>query len=147
MVPQALIRDQGAHSMQDVLRNVPGVGLSSGDGQRDQVTIRGFSAIADQFIDGLRDDALYFRDLSNIERVDVLKGPAAVLYGRGSSGGLINRVTKKPGENLGEVAVTVGSWGQQRAEMGSSDSDRVKLHSEVRRQGKPVDPLKHLPSR
>lgn len=117
VVPQALIRDQGAHSMQDVLRNVPGVGLSSGDGQRDQVTIRGFSAIADQFIDGLRDDALYFRDLSNIERVDVLKGPAAVLYGRGSSGGLINRVTKKPGENLGEVTVTVGSWGQQRAEM------------------------------
>ena len=79
------------------LKSIPGIGLSSGDGQRDQVSIRGFSAIGDQFIDGLRDDALYFRDLSNIERVEVIKGPAAVLYGRGSSGGLINRVTKKPG--------------------------------------------------
>jgi outer membrane receptor for monomeric catechols len=64
VVPQELIRDQAARSMQDTLKNVPGVGLSSGDGQRDQVSIRGFSAISDQFIDGLRDDALYFRDLS-----------------------------------------------------------------------------------
>jgi len=78
--------------LQDVLKNVPGVGFSTGDGQRDQVTIRGFSAIADQFVDGIRDDALYFRDLSNVDRVEVIKGPAAVLYGRGSAGGLINRV-------------------------------------------------------
>ncbi len=117
VVPEAVIRDQGAMSMQDVLRNVPGVGLSSGDGQRDQVSIRGFSAMADQFIDGLRDDALYFRDLSNIERVEVLKGPAAVLYGRGSSGGLINRISKKPGINLTEIGATVGSWDQRRGEM------------------------------
>ena len=96
VVSEELIRDQAAHSLQDVLQNVPGVGLSSGDGQRDQVTIRGFNALSDQFVDGLRDDALYFRDLSNVERVEVIKGPAAVLYGRGSSGGLINRVTKKP---------------------------------------------------
>ena len=116
VVPQELLRDQGARSMQDVMRNVPGVGLSHGDGQRDQVTIRGFSAIADQFIDGMRDDALYFRDLSNIDRVEVLKGPAAVLYGRGSSGGLINRITKKPDVNLTEVTGQVGSWNQRRAE-------------------------------
>ena len=90
LVPQSLLRDQVAQSMQDALKAVPGVGLSHGDGQRDQVTIRGFSAIADQFVDGLRDDALYFRDLSNIEQIEVLKGPASVLYGRGSSGGLIN---------------------------------------------------------
>ena len=116
VVPQALIRDQGARSLQDVMRNVPGVGLSHGDGQRDQVTIRGYSAIADQFVDGMRDDALYFRDLSNIERVEVLKGPAAVLYGRGSSGGLINRVTKKPDVDLTEVTGQIGSWNQRRAE-------------------------------
>lgn len=116
VVPQELIRDQGARSMQDVLRNVPGVGLSHGDGQRDQVTIRGFSAIGDQFVDGMRDDALYFRDLSNVERVEVVKGPAAVLYGRGSSGGLINRVTKKPGLNVSEVTGQVGSWNQRRAQ-------------------------------
>lgn len=116
VVSHELIRDQGARSLQDVLRNVPGVGLSHGDGQRDQVTIRGFSAIADQFIDGMRDDALYFRDLSNIDRVEVLKGPAAVLYGRGSSGGLINRITKKPDVDLTQVTGQVGSWNQRRAE-------------------------------
>ena len=96
--------------MQDVLRNVPGLAFSSGDGQRDQVFIRSFSAIADQFVDGVRDDALYFRDLSNIERVEVLKSPSAVLYGRRSSGGLINRVTKKPifGERFCEVEANLG---------------------------------------
>ena len=116
VVPQSLLRDQAAQSMQDALKVVPGVGLSHGDGQRDQVTIRGFSAIADQFVDGLRDDALYFRDLSNIEQVEVLKGPASVLYGRGSSGGLINRITKRPGINLSEVGVTLGSRNQRRGE-------------------------------
>lgn len=116
VVPQSLLRDQVAQSMQDALKAVPGVGFSHGDGQRDQVTIRGFSAIADQFVDGLRDDALYFRDLSNIEQIEVLKGPASVLYGRGSSGGLINRITKKPGVNLSEVGLTLGRWNQRRGE-------------------------------
>lgn len=116
VVPATLLRDQGARSMQDVLKAVPGVGLSHGDGQRDQVTIRGFTAIADQFVDGMRDDALYFRDLSNIEQVEVIKGPASVLYGRGSSGGLINRITKKPGIDKNEVSLQVGSWRQRRGE-------------------------------
>lgn len=116
VVPQALLRDQAARSMQDVLKTVPGIGLSTGDGQRDQVTIRGFSAIADQFVDGLRDDALYFRDLSNIEQIEVVKGPASVLYGRGSSGGLINRISKKPGIDKSEVSLQLGSWNQQRGE-------------------------------
>lgn len=116
VVPQSLLRDQAVQSMQDALKAVPGVGFSHGDGQRDQVTIRGFSAIADQFVDGLRDDALYFRDLSNIEQIEVLKGPASVLYGRGSSGGLINRITKKPGVNLSEVGLTLGRWNQRRGE-------------------------------
>ncbi|KQV84943.1 TonB-dependent receptor [Massilia sp. Root351] len=116
VIPQTLLRDQGVRSLNDALKAVPGVGMSHGDGQRDQVTIRGFSAIADQFIDGMRDDALYFRDLSNIEQLEVVKGPAAVLYGRGSSGGLINRVTKKPGVDISEVALQVGSWAQKRGE-------------------------------
>ena len=123
VITEALIEDQAARSLQDVLRNVPGVGMSNGDGQRDQVTIRGFSAISDQFIDGIRDDALYFRDLSNIERVEVLKGPAAVLYGRGSSGGLINRVTKKPrAGNFGEATVNVGSFGLKRISIDANTS-------------------------
>ena len=118
VVPQQLLRDQAARSMEDALRNVPGVVFSSGDGQRDQVVIRGFSAISDQFIDGVRDDALYFRDLSNIDRIEVLKGPSAVLYGRGSSGGLINRVTKKPrfGETSGEAVLSLGTHKLRRIE-------------------------------
>jgi catecholate siderophore receptor len=116
VVPQELLRDQGASSMEDVLKGIPGVGLSHGDGQRDQVTIRGFTAIADQFIDGMRDDALYFRDLSNIEQVEVIKGPASVLYGRGSSGGMVNRITKKPGIDRTEASVTFGSWSKKRGE-------------------------------
>jgi catecholate siderophore receptor len=118
VVPGQLLRDQAARSLEDALRNVPGVAASHGDGQRDQVVIRGFSAISDQFSDGLRDDALYFRDLSNIERVEVLKGPSAVLYGRGSSGGLINRITKKPkfGETTGEAGLFLGSNQLRRVE-------------------------------
>lgn len=98
VIPGQLIKDQGARSMQDVVKNSPGVTFNMGDGQRDQFVIRGFDASGDMYIDGMRDDALYYRDLSNVERVEVIKGPAAVLYGRGSSGGLINRITKKPGE-------------------------------------------------
>jgi catecholate siderophore receptor len=116
VVPESLLRDQGALSMESALKSVPGVGLSHGDGQRDQVTIRGFSAIGDQFIDGLRDDALYFRDLSNIEQIEVIKGPASVLYGRGSSGGLINRITKKPGIDRSEATLRAGSWSEKRGE-------------------------------
>jgi len=111
-----VMQDQRALSLQDVLKNVPGVGFSSGDGQRDQVSIRGFTAIADQFVDGVRDDALYFRDLSNIERVEVVKGPASVLYGRGSSGGLINRVTRKPGADVAAVTASFGAWDDGRIE-------------------------------
>ncbi|WP_343584735.1 TonB-dependent siderophore receptor [Herbaspirillum sp.] len=117
VVPAQVLKDQNATSMQDVLRNVPGVGLSTGDGQRDQVFIRGFTAIGDQFVDGFRDDALYFRDLSNVESVEVIKGPAAVLYGRGSSGGLINRVTKKPGIDVSDVSFTANSTAGRRAEL------------------------------
>ncbi len=116
VVPQELMRDKGVRSMEDAVKSVPGVGLSHGDGQRDQVTIRGFSAIGDQFVDGVRDDALYFRDMSNVEQVEVVKGPASVLYGRGSSGGLINRVTKKPGMDKNEAMLQAGSWNQRRGE-------------------------------
>ncbi|MBB1594452.1 TonB-dependent siderophore receptor [Achromobacter sp. UMC46] len=117
VVPAEVLRDQHASSMQDALKNVPGVSFSTGDGQRDQVSIRGFTAIADQFVDGFRDDALYFRDLSNVERIDVIKGPAAVLYGRGSSGGLINRITKKPGEDISQVGLSYGGWNDRRLDL------------------------------
>jgi catecholate siderophore receptor len=128
VVTAALIEDQGARSLQDTLQNVPGVSFHIGDGQRDQVYIRGFDAIGDQYVDGLRDDGLYYRDLSNIDRVEVVKGPAAVLYGRGSSGGIVNRITKKPGPDaLREVELTVGSWDEKRAtfDLGGALNDAV----------------------
>ncbi|MGK5079268.1 TonB-dependent receptor [Janthinobacterium sp. HLX7-2] len=117
VVPAAVIKDQHAMSIQDIMKNIPGVGLSTGDGQRDQVFIRGFTAIGDQFVDGFRDDALYFRDLSNVERLEVIKGPAAVLYGRGSSGGLVNRITKKPGVDITDVALSLTNTKGRRGEV------------------------------
>ncbi|EEG09214.1 TonB-dependent receptor [Pseudogulbenkiania ferrooxidans] len=126
VVPAAVLKDQNASSLQDALANVPGVSFSVGDAQRDQVSIRGFSAINDQYVDGVRDDALYYRDLSNVERVEVLKGPSSVLYGRGSSGGLINRITKKPqAEPVHELAVSLDDQGKQRLsfDIGANSDD------------------------
>ncbi|SDF97236.1 catecholate siderophore receptor [Duganella sp. OV458] len=117
VIPAAVIKDMHATSLQDVLKTVPGVGLSTGDGQRDQVFIRGFTAIGDQFVDGFRDDALYFRDLSNIEQLEVVKGPAAVLYGRGSSGGLVNRVTRKPGADINDISLSLSDHAGRRGEI------------------------------
>lgn len=140
VVPIEVLRDQRALSIQDAMKNIPGVGLSHGDGQRDQITIRGFSAISDQFVDGFRDDALYFRDLSNVERIEVIKGPAAVLYGRGSSGGLINRVTRRPGMDVTSLTLSAGSWGLKRAEADlgrtfATGSNGFRLTGAVERSG------------
>lgn len=116
-VPRQQLNEQNAVSLQDALRYTPGVSVATGDGQRDEVRVRGFSALADQYVDGLRDDAYYYRDLSNIERVEILEGPASVLYGRGSPGGLINRITKKPlAEPVNTIGLTLGSGGQRRTE-------------------------------
>lgn len=116
VITQEVMRDKGVRSMEDAVKSVPGVSLVHGDGQRDQVFIRGFNSLGDQFIDGIRDDAMYFRDMSNIEQIEVVKGPASVLYGRGSSGGMINRITKKPGIDKSEASLQIGSWNQRRGE-------------------------------
>ncbi|HEV8696037.1 MAG TPA: TonB-dependent siderophore receptor [Lysobacter sp.] len=117
VLPRALIDAQGGRSLNEILGFAPGVGLSNGDGQRDQVSIRGFTAIADQYLDGVRDDALYFRDLANIERIEVLKGPSAMIFGRGSSGGLVNRVSKQPvGTPLAMLRLQLDSEGGARSE-------------------------------
>ena len=116
VVPQAVLQTQGALSMQDALMNVAGVTPHMGEGRRDQVTLRGFSTLNDSYIDGVRDDAKYYRDLSNIESMEVLKGSASALYGRGSAGGLVNRITKKPlfGQALGELSLIAGSFDRRR---------------------------------
>lgn len=116
VVEQELIREQRVIRMEDALRNVTGVYAGGGEGRRDQFSIRGFSAELDTYVDGVRDTAGY-RDFSNIDRVEVLKGPAAMLFGRGSAGGIINRVTKKPtADNVREVQLTAGSFDFYRAE-------------------------------
>jgi catecholate siderophore receptor len=100
----------------DALRYVPGVGIAQGEGNRDTPILRGNSSTADLFVDGIRDDVQYFRDLYNIERVEVLNGPNAMIFGRGGSGGLINRVTKQPGwESAREASFVLGSWNRRRA--------------------------------
>ncbi len=90
-----LIDDQAMQGMADAVRYVPGITMGQGEGHRDAPTIRGNSTTADFFADGVRDDAQYFRDLYNVERVEALKGPNAMVFGRGGGGGVINRVTKE----------------------------------------------------
>lgn len=90
------IADQAILSLGDALRYVPGVTVAQGEGNRDQQVIRGVNSSADLFVDGLRDDVQYFRDVYNLERIEVLKGPNALAFGRGGGGGIINRVTKLP---------------------------------------------------
>lgn len=130
VVPKQILREQTVTSMQGALQNVAGLSFSVGDGQRDQVMIRGFSAITDNYVDGIRDDALYFRDMSNVERVEVLKGPTSVLYGRGSAGGLVNKINKKPiDESLREVSLIGSTTGQRRAEVDVNEkvAENVKV--------------------
>lgn len=116
IVNRSLLDSQAAFSLKDALVNVTAVTVAQGEGRRDQFFIRGFSALGDQFIDGVRDDATYYRDLSNIEQIEVVKGPSAVLFGRGSSGGNINRTTKKPNvfERIGSIEGNFGSYGMKR---------------------------------
>jgi catecholate siderophore receptor len=98
VISSELIAAQGATRLEDALRNVPGITLNAGEGaaRGDTVNIRGFSAFNDFFIDGIRDAAVYTRDIFAADAVEVLEGPAAVLFGRGSTGGAINQVTKAP---------------------------------------------------
>ncbi len=97
LVTRALIADQAMQGMADVVRYVPGITMGQGEGHRDAPTIRGNSSTADFFVDGVRDDAQYLRDLYNVDRVEALKGSNAMIFGRGGGGGVINRVTREAG--------------------------------------------------
>lgn len=96
VISREQLDDQGVLNLNDALRFVPGVVLGQGEGHRDQVTLRGQNSTADFFLDGIRDDAQYYRPLYNVERVEVLKGANAMIFGRGGGGGVINRVSKAP---------------------------------------------------
>jgi catecholate siderophore receptor len=118
VINRALIRDQSMQNMADVVRYVPGITMGQGEGNRDQPTIRGNSTSADFFVDGVRDDAQYFRDLYNVDRVEALKGSNAMVFGRGGGGGVINRVMKEAGWMPSrELTVQGGSYDNKRVTM------------------------------
>jgi catecholate siderophore receptor len=110
VIPQAVIEEQGASTLRDVLRNTPGISMQAGEGGTpagDQMTIRGFSARTDLYIDNVRDFGGYSRDPFNLEQVEVAKGPSSSTSGRGSTGGSINLVSKAPHAEV-ERSASVG---------------------------------------
>lgn len=118
VVTKEQAKDQGSRDLAKALTYVPGIVMGQGEGHRDAPTIRGVSTTADFFLDGVRDDVQYYRDLYNIDRVEVLKGPNAMIFGRGGGGGVINRVTKKAdGERIYEATTTYGSFDTKRVEI------------------------------
>ncbi|NVE94868.1 TonB-dependent siderophore receptor [Altererythrobacter sp. JGD-16] len=137
-VPQSLtittqeeIQLRGFTSIGEIIDYTPGVNMSQGEGHRDAIVFRGIRSTADFFIDGMRDDVQYYRGLYNLEQVEILRGPNALLFGRGGTGGILNRVTKKGslGENFsgGQVAVdTFGAFDLQ-ADINFAAGDSVAI--------------------
>jgi catecholate siderophore receptor len=115
VVTQEFIRDQNNQAFLETLRYVPGVIPHQGEGNRDDVVIRGQRSNADFFVNGVRDDVQYFRDTYNVQRVEVLKGPNAMIFGRGGGGGIINRVLKEAdGSRVREIGVSGGQFNDGR---------------------------------
>lgn len=115
VVTKEQIRDQQMQSIGDIVRYTPGLAVHQGENNRDQVIIRGQSTSADFFLNGIRDDVQYYRDVYNLERLETLKGPNAMIFGRGGGGGVINRVTKEANFSpLREVTLTGGSFYNRR---------------------------------
>jgi catecholate siderophore receptor len=115
VLTHALIADQAMQGMADVVRYVPGITMGLGEGHRDQPTIRGNSSTADFFVNGVRDDAQYLRDLYNVERVEAIRGANAMAFGRGGGGGVINRVSKQAGfAPVAQLTIEGGSFDHAR---------------------------------
>src|SRR5882724_5970485 len=109
------IKDQSFQSIDDAVRYVPGVVPHQGEGNRDELVIRGVDSSANFFVNGFRDDVQYFRDLYNTQSIEVLKGPSALIFGRGAGGGLLNRTLKEADWNtVREVTAQTGSWFDRR---------------------------------
>ncbi|MEL6542545.1 MAG: TonB-dependent siderophore receptor [Pseudomonadota bacterium] len=120
-VPQSLtittqdeIQERGWTSIGQIVDYTPGVNTSQGEGHRDAIVFRGVRSTADFFIDGVRDDVQYYRSLYNLEQVEILRGPNALLFGRGGTGGILNRVTKKGviGETFGGGQLAIDTYGE-----------------------------------
>ena len=132
VVKEELIESQNAFSLRDALKNVSGLTIAAGEGGRtgDSITLRGFAAHSDTYLDGVKDNGQYFRDTFFLERIEVLKGSSSILFGRGSTGGVINEVSKKPlPETLAIGDFTYGSFDFKRAtlDVGAAPLDTVAL--------------------
>ncbi|MEM9556078.1 MAG: TonB-dependent siderophore receptor [Acidobacteriota bacterium] len=128
-VPQSLsittadqLAEQGFTSIGEIISYTPGVNTSQGEGHRDAIVFRGVRSTADFFIDGVRDDVQYYRPLYNLEQVEILRGPNALLFGRGGTGGILNRVTKKGllGESFSTYQAAFDSFGELGVQIDSN---------------------------
>jgi catecholate siderophore receptor len=141
-VPQSLsiitdedVRKKGLKEMGDIVKYTPGINSSLGEGHRDAVVFRGVRSTADFFQDGVRDDVQYYRPLYNVEQVEILRGPNALLFGRGGTGGVINRVSKKAviGKDFKTVDVGLDSFGASdiAADVNTNISDSVAFRLNI----------------
>jgi len=138
VVSRALIADQSMQNMAEVVRYMPGIIMGQGEGHRDAPTIRGNSSTADFFVDGVRDDVQYLRDLYNTERIEALQGANAMTFGRGGGGGVINRVTKEAAWSPSRrLVLEGGSFDHRRATLDIGDAasagSAFRLNSMVER--------------
>jgi catecholate siderophore receptor len=116
VITRQLMNDQAMQSIADAIRYVPGIVTAQGEGNRDAAVFRGNSSTGDFFIDGMRDDVQYYRDFYNIDSLEAIKGANAMIFGRGGSGGVINRVSKQARwAPVADVNLSVGSYGHKRA--------------------------------
>ncbi|HWS40758.1 MAG TPA: TonB-dependent siderophore receptor, partial [Arenimonas sp.] len=128
VVTEQQIQDLALHGMADVLRYVPGATMAQGEGHRDAPVLRGNVSTGDFYTDGIRDDIQYYRDLYNVSQVEALKGPNAMIFGRGGSGGVINRVTKQAnGNTVKALNLQAGSdsFYRAQADFGDAITDNV----------------------
>ena len=136
VLPEQMLEERALFTLRDALRTVPGISLAAGEGggrQGDNLTLRGFPAGNDIYIDGVRDLGQYGRDTFNLESVEVLKGPSAVLFGRGSTGGVINQVSKSPNLNLmGFKGETPGRDFIEQQRLGAAPSFGIGLNGPTR---------------
>jgi catecholate siderophore receptor len=149
VVDKAVLQSQGLTSFQDALRNVPGITLGAAEGGSigNNVNLRGFTARTDIYLDGFRDRGQYYRDTFDLDSIEVLYGPSSMLFGRGSTGGVINQVSKKP--NLtpsNEVSATVGTQDHYRTTVDLnhplSDTAAVRINAFAQDNGSTRDVMK-----